>query len=104
MNSIRIAQLQQFQQDDPHDPFPVYGLALEYLRTDAKKSEAYFDALLTRFPDYLPTYYHAAKLKADFNKTDEAIEVYKRGIELAKKLDDNTTWRELKSALEELTF
>lgn len=104
MNSNRIAQLLQFQQDDPHDPFPVYGLALEFLKTDAKKSEAYFNELLNRFPDYLPTYYHAAKLKVDFNREQEAIEVYKRGIELAKKNGDNATLRELESALEELTF
>jgi tetratricopeptide (TPR) repeat protein len=104
MNSIRIAQLQQFQHDDPHDPFPIYGLALEYLKTEGKKSEAYFEDLLNRFPEYLPTYYHAAKLKADFNKVEEAIEIYKRGIELAKKVGDNATLRELKSALEELTF
>jgi tetratricopeptide (TPR) repeat protein len=104
MNSIRITQLQQFQQDDPQDPFPVYGLALEYLKTDSKKSEEYFDDLLSRFPDYLPTYYHAAKLKADFNKTDEAIEIYERGVKLALKQGDNATLRELKSALDELTF
>jgi tetratricopeptide (TPR) repeat protein len=104
MNSNRIAQLLQFQQDDPHDPFPVYGLALEFLKTDAKKSEAYFNELLNRFPEYLPTYYHAAKLKADCNKTEEAIEIYKRGIELAEKQTDKATLRELKSALDELIF
>lgn len=104
MNSIRIKQLQQFQQDDPLDPFPVYGLALEYLKTDINKSEEYFNELLQRFPDYLPTYYHAAKLKAELVKTEEAIKIYEQGIELAKRIGDTATLRELKSAYEELTF
>ena len=104
MNSNRIAQLQQFQHDDPNDPFPIYGLALEYLKQDSKESEKYFDELLRRFPDYLPTYYHAAKLKAESNKTEEAIAIYEFGVKLASKLGDNSTLRELKSALDELRF
>jgi hypothetical protein len=54
--------------------------------------------------DYLPTYYQAANLKSQIGKTDEAISLYIKGIELAIHKKDTTTQRELQSALEELTF
>jgi lipoprotein NlpI len=63
MAETRLEQLLRFYREDPNDPFSVYGLALEYQKTDVRESERFFDELLGKFPDYLPAYYHAAKLK-----------------------------------------
>lgn len=104
MAMSRLEQLLQFHLEDPSDPFILYGLALEYLKSDESTGEEYFDKLLRDFPDYLPTYYHAAKLKATIGKWDEAIAIYEKGIQLAISQQDKATHRELKSAYEELLF
>lgn len=104
MTTTRLEQLLQFYKEDPKDPFTLYALALEYQKNDVIKCESYFDTLLITFPDYLPTYYHAAKLKVSLNKVDTAIDIYKKGIELAIRQHDKFTQRELQSAYEELIF
>lgn len=104
MNQNRLEQLIKFHEEDPNDPFPLYGLALEYQKTDIKKSEQLFDRLLADFPEYLPAYYHAAKLKVTLDKGTLAINIYQNGIALAKKQNDSSTERELQSAYNELMF
>ena len=104
MAETRLEQLIKFYEEDPHDAFNVYGLALEYLKSDVKKSEELFDKLLADFPDYLPAYYHAARLKISLRQQDEALVIYKIGIEVAKKAKDNKTLQELQSAYNELLF
>jgi tetratricopeptide (TPR) repeat protein len=102
--SNRLELLQQFYNEDPHDPFNIYGLALEYLKTDLLKSRELFEKLLTSHREYIPTYYHAAKLYAELDDRDRAISVYRDGIEQAKRLQDQKALRELQSAYNELVF
>jgi len=104
MTETRLQQLLRFYKEDPNDPFSLYGLALEYQKSDVKESERFFDLLLTIFPDYLPTYYHAAKLKASLGQSENALNIYKRGIDLSKKLNEQKTLQELQSAYNELIF
>ena len=47
MSNARQEQLLQFHNQDPTDPFILYGLALEYQKSDNKKAEELFDKLLT---------------------------------------------------------
>ncbi len=100
MRSERIRQLEKFYQDDPGDPFNSYALALEYLSTSPEKTRELFELLLTRHPDYLPTYYAAATFFADVEEWERATQVFERGIELAQKVGDAKTLRELRSAYE----
>ena len=100
----RLDQLIKFYQEDPTDAFNVYGLALEYHKVDTQKSEELFDLLLKNFPDYLPAYYQAAKLKEELRKQADALGIYKKGIDLAKKLPDQKAFQELQSAYNELLF
>jgi tetratricopeptide (TPR) repeat protein len=100
----RLEQLIKFYQEDPTDAFNVYGLALEYLKSDVQKSEALFDNLLTHIPDYLPTYFQAANLKAELGKHADALRIYKKGIALARRLNDRKALMELQSAHDELLF
>jgi tetratricopeptide (TPR) repeat protein len=104
MPSDRIAQLQRFFDEDPDDPFNLYALALEHQKDDRRKALEIFETLLEKHATYLPTYYHAAKLYQELNDREKAISVYERGIVLAKDLSDRKTMRELRSALDELTF
>ena len=104
MPSDRLSQLQEFYNDDPRDPFNLYALALEYLKKEPVTACELFNKLLQDQPDYLPTYYHAAKLYTELGDKEKAVTIYANGIALAKKLNDVKTLRELRSAYDELMF
>jgi Tfp pilus assembly protein PilF len=95
----RLDQLLQLFQEDKNDPFIVYGIALEYVKTDSIKANEWFTTLLNNFPDYLPTYYHAAHFFVENNDPSKAIETFQKGIMLAQKQGDLKTLAELKNAL-----
>src|SRR5262245_26701063 len=104
MSTSRLSDLIQYYKDEPNDPFNVYALALEYLKSDLTRSREFFNILLVQHEDYVPTYYHAAKLFADTAEKDKAISTLKKGIEIAGKHKDAKAVRELRSFLDELTF
>jgi hypothetical protein len=104
MENSRLTQLIQYYKEEPADPFNVYALAIEYLKTDLKLAKEYFEILLNEHADYLPTYYHAAKLYQDLSLKESAISVYEKGIELAKAKKEMKALRELQSAYDELMF
>lgn len=101
----RIEKLNEFLKANPSDSFLQHALALEYIKMgDDEKARRLFEALLNREPGYIGSYYHLAKLLERNDKTEEAIKVYEKGMEEAKKAGDNHALGELKGAYEELTF
>ena len=104
MSTERLNQLHKFYEEDPSDPFNLYALALEYLGADLAKAEEFFQILLDKHQDYLPTYYHAARLFQDKGEKEKAVSIYERGISVAKTRGDRKAQRELQSAYDELMF
>ncbi len=104
MNSNRLEQLLKYYQEDPNDPFIIYGLAMEYFNSDLNRSKNYFEILLQNHPEYLPTYYQVAHLYEALSELTLAKEIYKKGIALAQQQNDINTLRELQNALNELEF
>jgi tetratricopeptide (TPR) repeat protein len=104
MNSARLEMLRRFTEEDPREPFNWYALALEYLKSNPEKALNLFDKLLADFEEYLPTYYMAANQYAYLGNIERATELFKKGIQLAKRMDDQKTAGELESALEEILF
>jgi Tfp pilus assembly protein PilF len=100
----RLKVLLAFYQDDPTDPFNAYALAIEYLNSDVQKSRKLFEELLSNHPDYVPTYYHAAKLYQELNEKEKSIAVYEKGLQISLKNKDTKAHRELKAAYDELMF
>ncbi|MBK7560401.1 MAG: tetratricopeptide repeat protein [Chitinophagaceae bacterium] len=101
----RINKLKEFLQASPTDCFLQHALALEYIKLgDDEQAKALFEEIVNREPGYVGTYYHLAKLLERNNLTEQAIKVYDRGMEEAKKAGDRHAYGELKGALEELTF
>ena len=99
----RIAHLQSFIEQQPGEPFPRYGLAMEHRNAgDLDKAQAVFDLLAETFPDYLAAYLMAGNNLADLGRPDEAAERYRRGIEVARKQGNGHTRGELEAALAEL--
>ena len=101
----RITKLNEFLKVNPADSFVQHALALEYIKMGNDESAcSLFEEILEREPGYIGSYYHLAKLLERNNKTDQAINVYQKGMEEAKKAGDNHAFGELRGAWEELTF
>ena len=85
---------------NPDDTFLNYAAALEHKKAKKPKSAIrIFKKIVSQDPDYLATYYQLGKLLEEVGKTDEAIEVYKAGRQLAKKTNDVKATGELSEAL-----
>jgi len=101
----RIEKLKEFLKVNPNDSFVQHALALEYIKLgDDEGARSLFEELLNREPGYVGSYYHLAKLLERNDKIDEAIRVYEKGMEEAKKAGENHAYGELRGAYEELTF
>ncbi|NOS90451.1 MAG: tetratricopeptide repeat protein [Cyclobacteriaceae bacterium] len=103
MDNERIKMLLAGVKEEPNDPFYPYGLALEYIVLDPQKAVELLESLLQTHPDYLPTYYTAAKLFSISN-SERAIAILEAGFELAKAQQNAKAQREIQSALDELMF
>lgn len=106
MENSLLQNLITFYEEDPSDPFNIYALALEYMKSDSGQAEKYFDKLLAEHPDYLATYYPAAAFFAELEKVEKAEIIYQKGIDLALLNNNTKTHQELlrayRSFLDEL--
>jgi Tfp pilus assembly protein PilF len=101
----RISKLKELLIANPMDSFLQHALALEYIKLgNDEKARILFEKILEKEPGYIGSYYHLAKLLERNNKAEEAIKVYEKGMEEAKKAGDNHSYGELRGAYEELTF
>lgn len=101
----RIEKLKEFLQQNPADSFVQHALALEYIKLgDDVKARELFETLLLRDSGYVGSYYHLGKLYERNGDEANAIRVYEKGMEEAKKAGDNHAYGELRGAYEELTF
>lgn len=98
MNNSLLANLLAFYEEDPTDPFNAYALAIEYSKSDPGEAARFFDLLLEKHSDYLPTYYHAGAFFAAMEKTERAEEIYRKGVELALVQKNAKAHRELLAA------
>ncbi len=104
MNKERIELLKKFRDEEPDDPFPIYGLAMEYLEELPEEAALMFELILSEHPDYLPVYYTAAHFLLEQGNEPRAIELLKKGIDLSIEQGNDKATRELRSALEQLEF
>lgn len=98
MQTDRIRQLKDFLKEDPQDPFLLYALAMEYVKTDTREALKYYNQVLDQHPAYVPVYYHAAALFSETGDFEKAEKTYKKGIAVAEKAGDAHALRELKTA------
>ena len=101
----RIEKIKVMLAENPGDSFLCHALALENIKLgnddDARKL---FESILEKEPSYIGSYYHLAKLLERVGETTEAVRVYQKGMEEAKKAGDDHSLSELRSAFEELTY
>ena len=99
----RISTFKIFIAQTPDDPFPRYGLAMEYRSMgELDKAQLVFNELVQKFPDYVSTYLMSGSTLAELGRRDEAIDMMERGIKVSIRKGDMHTKGELQAALESL--
>ena len=96
-NLERLKLLEQYAQEDPNDPFPIYALALEWVNFNPQKAEDLFNKLLKDHADYLPVYYHAGQFFLAAGDKTKAMHILETGIRKTKATGDLKALAELRS-------
>jgi predicted Zn-dependent protease len=98
-----VEQLQAFIKQNPSQPFPRYGLALE-LKNQGRAAESLevFAALVKDHPTYVPQYLHHAGLLVTAGKKAEARAIAEAGVAAAGKAGDGHAKGELEGLLASL--
>ena len=100
----RLDKLLEFLKNEPEDEFLQYALATEYLRlNETDKALQYYENLVNKHPDYVGTYYHLGKLYEALDRKPDAINIYEKGMEIAKQKRDNHAFSELQAVYREAT-
>ncbi len=85
---------------NPKDSFLHYAAALEHHKNgDLNTAIKTIKGIIKNDPDYLASYYQLGKLLEEKGKAEEAIDIYKQGISVARKQNDIKTLGELSEAL-----
>jgi Tfp pilus assembly protein PilF len=101
MASTRLEILKNMVAERPEDSFLRYGLAMEYRNAgDNERAMDEFNALMASAPDYVPTYFHAGQTLERLGRSEDARQVYRRGIEAATRKGDQHARSELEGALD----
>lgn len=103
--SPMLERLQEFLNTNPKDSFVRYGLAMELAKLD-RISEAIenFHKLIQEDPDYVPAYLQAGLVLVRAGRKDEAKEIFRKGIDLARRKGDNHAYSEIQGALADTDY
>jgi tetratricopeptide (TPR) repeat protein len=100
MAKNRFDLLKEMLQKDPEDNFLNYALALEYSRqSEVTKAIRIIETILDKDENYLAAYYQLGRMYEQEAMVDKAIDIYKKGIDIAKKTNNLKTLGELTEAL-----
>lgn len=98
--SSRLDQLLVMLHDEPHDAFLRYAVAVEYAASENyPEAISRIESLISELPEYLGAYYKLGQLYEQISQNEKAIDVYRRGAEVAKKQGNTKTLGELNTAI-----
>lgn len=98
MKNTRIALLEKYIEETPHDPFNHYALAMELIPENTEKAFEILKVLVSEYEDYVPTYYQLAKLLESKQEYSKALKIYEKGLGVAMYLKDHKAYSELQRA------
>lgn len=97
--SPRLGMLEQLVATKPGEPFPRYGLAMEYKKLERfDDAVAAFEQLIEVQPSYVPSYLMFGNLLETLGRAGEATKVYGAGIVAAQAAGDDHAIGELQAA------
>lgn len=98
--SNRMDMILSMLEKEPNDIFLNYSLGLEYVaNSNFNLAEEQFKKVIQIQQDYIPAFFHLAKLYEQKNEVMEALKFYKQGLEFAKKQGNNKAVNELSEAI-----
>lgn len=95
----RLGMLEKLVVSNPDDPFPRYGLAMEYKKL-GREDEAVraFELLREGHPNYIPAYLMHGNLLEAMGRSEQAVVIYGQGMEVAREVGDDHALEELQAA------
>jgi tetratricopeptide (TPR) repeat protein len=95
----RLELLLSYLKENPNDSFLLFAIAKEYEKAkDEKNAEKYYKSIVEKDENYVGVYYHFGKLKERNLLFSDALKIYRKGMEVAKKVKDNHSYNELAGA------
>ncbi len=95
----RLEQLQNFLNESPEDPFLHYAIAQEYHKANQfEQAEAKYEYLAEQHPNYVATYFHYGALLQKTGRKENALEIYSKGMQIAREIGDSHALSELQSS------
>ncbi len=102
MKNNRLVKLLKLESDRPLDPFIKFAIAQELTREQKPiEAEKKYRSLAENHPKYTGTYLHWGILLEEIGKEEEAMEIFRRGLEICKEESAQNDYRELKQAIDE---
>ena len=99
----RLSQLRNLLDKDPNDAFCMYGIAIEYSKSNNfAQAIAWFDRTLEVDPQYVYAWYHKAKVQEQAGDTHSATETLRDGIVQAHECGENHAEEEMRTFLQSL--
>ena len=96
----RLQELEAMLDASPDDPFIIYALAKEYeMKQATMQAMLMYEHLVNDHPDYVPTYYHYARLLFTAGNINEAKRMLEKGIEAGNREKDMHAVSEMKGLL-----
>ncbi len=99
MSEKRLNKIKNFLKQSPNDSFLIYALAKEHEKLgDLSTAISTYESLVESDPDYVGTYYHLGKAYELQNDFPKALEIYEKGMAIAKEIGDKHALSELAGA------
>jgi predicted Zn-dependent protease len=100
----RLTQLRNLLDSDPHDAFCMYGIAMEYAKSDShQEAIAWFDRTMETDPAYCYAWFHKARSQDSLGNQAGAIHTLEDGITHANTLGDTHAEDEMKALLQSIS-
>jgi len=94
--SPRLQQLMALWQANPTDTFVLFAIAKEYEKVgDDTQALSWYVRLRETDPNYVGLYYHLGRLHERMGCLADALEVYRKGMQVARQVGDQHAWAEL---------
>lgn len=98
--SKNIQTLARNIQKNPDDIFSKFALALELLKENrVDKARLLFESVYRQDPGYTGVYYHLGKLYEQIGLTEDALRLYREGVDVAEQKNELRTKSELLEAI-----